>query len=141
MYATQGGVDVVAVFEYGPAPEPVGNTRGDDERVVRNCFNLSGRCAKTQRSTIVIEFEDLPVTDVHRIETTHPIKLNAIITRPPVGVGDPQPDFLPADQRGPQRDSDDAAAAREVHRGEHAGIAHACDQDAPSCRAVGKWHC
>ncbi|SKX70595.1 Uncharacterised protein [Mycobacteroides abscessus subsp. abscessus] len=89
----------------------------------------------------MIEVDDLTMTDVHRIESTHPTELDAIVASPPLRVGDPQPDFLSAHQCGPHRDSDDAAAAGEVHRGEHTGIAHACDDDASRPPLVDERHC
>ncbi|OBA37033.1 hypothetical protein A5766_07545 [Gordonia sp. 852002-51296_SCH5728562-b] len=141
VHVVQRGVDVVAVREHRLAPESVGDTCRDDERVVGDLFDRTRWCAQSKRSPVGVEIEDLPVADVDGIESTHPLELDTVVARPPVRVGDPQSYLLPADQCGPQRDCDDAASAREVHRGEHTGITHACDHDAPSCAVVRMWRC
>ena len=85
---------------------------------------------------VQIDFGQGALDDPDRIQTTESVERDPVVAGPVAGPGQPDTEFLAADQSWFDRDTHDVEMFGEPDRGENAYIAQARDDDAFAAHAA-----
>ena len=97
----------------GPAPEAVGDTGRDDERVVVLGRGRPVVTLDRDRSVDEVDPGERAVHGSHAVEPAVPVEGDPVVAGPMVGAAEPPAELLAADQPGFDRDADDVGVPGE----------------------------
>ena len=124
----QIGVDLGGRLQVRPAPEAVGDSGRDDERVVLLVQRRAVVTLNRDGSVSEVEPSQRAVDGSNPVESAEPVERDPVVTGPVVGAAQPNAQLLATDQRGLGRDSDDVGVTGEVDRGKDTAVAEAGDR-------------
>ena len=107
----QVGADLCGRLQCRLAPEAVGDSGRDDQRVVRLGDCRAVVAPAERRFGRQVQSGQRGLNGPHPIQPAEPVERNPVVAGPVVGAGQPDAEFLAADQCRFDRDSDDVGVA------------------------------